>query len=266
MVSRIVKRVRRPTKEDVVEEVAVVDQSKGDAPSTAAHDSTLLLLTSTLNDIERTRIASENRLRSLIQVKGMEKTPEAIVEEQVVDGLMELEKHVDKTLKAAMKVHPLGGWCDQQRGVGYRQLARLLGEIGDPGERPNVAKLWAYCGMHVIQVEVEGDEVGVAPVPKRGQQMNWNPDAKMRIHLIAESCVKQPLDSKWRQVYDAARGKYAESVHMAPCNRCGPSGKPAQVGTELNPGHKHARALRIVGKEILKELWRESKRLRGEDV
>lgn len=32
-------------------------------------------------------------------------------------------------------------------------------------------------------------------------------------------------------------------------------GKPAQPGTPWNPGHQHAHALRVTGKEILRDLW-----------
>jgi hypothetical protein len=56
-------------------------------------------------------------------------------------------------------------------------------------------------------------------------------------------------------VYYEAREKYTNSVHPAVCVRCGPEKKPAQPGSPLSDGHKHARALRIVSKEILKDLW-----------
>jgi hypothetical protein len=33
------------------------------------------------------------------------------------------------------------------------------------------------------------------------------------------------------------------------------------MGTPLSPGHQHARAVRIVAKEILKDLWIEARNL-----
>ena len=67
--------------------------------------------------------------------------------------------------------------------------------------------------------------------------------------------------SPYRAVYDDTRAKYADATHQHPCARCGPKGKPAQPGTPLSDGHKHARALRNVAKEILKDLWREARRI-----
>jgi hypothetical protein len=95
----------------------------------------------------------------------------------------------------------------------------------------------------------------------------------MRAYLIAETCIKfdgkpdkndrpRPL-SPYRAVYDAGRVKYAEAVHPAACRRCGPAGHPAAAGSPLSSGHQHARALRLVMKEILRDLWSESRRIHG---
>jgi hypothetical protein len=92
----------------------------------------------------------------------------------------------------------------------------------------------------------------------KGQKANWNPDARMRAHLVAESCIKQ-MTGTYRPVYEAGRVKYVDALHPATCHRCGPKGKPAQPGTPLSDGHKHARALRLVAKAILKDMYLEAK-------
>jgi hypothetical protein len=152
------------------------------------------------------------------------------------------------------------------------------------------------CGMHVIDIDLPADQqhgdtqggdvggepnggdpghvardthastAGVAAHRRRGQRSNWNADARMRVYLVAAKCVMQPDGTRWRDTYTAARAKYAGAVHRAPCVRCGPSGKPAAVGSPLSAGHQHARAVRIVAKTILKELWREAGRLHGHDT
>lgn len=61
--------------------------------------------------------------------------------------------------------------------------------------------------------------------------------------------------SPYRDVYDARRLATADRVHATPCAQCGTKGKPAAPGTPWRPGHQHADALRIVGKEILRDLW-----------
>jgi hypothetical protein len=69
------------------------------------------------------------------------------------------------------------------------------------------------------------------------------------------------MHSPYRETYDKTRVKYAEAVHEAPCTRCGPKGHPAAIGTPLSAGHQHARAMRAMSKEILRDLWREARRL-----
>lgn len=101
--------------------------------------------------------------------------------------------------------------------------------------------------------------VGVAATRQRGVKVNWSPTAKMRAYLIAESIVK--AGGPYRQVYDDGRAKYADAVHQVECKRCGPAGKPAPTGSPLSAGHQHARALRLVAKTVLRDLWREARRI-----
>lgn len=212
-----------------------------------------------------------------------------------------LEHDAERNLTKMLEKHRLYPWAKAQKGVGDKQFARLLAAIGDPYIRPEMARkdgtveparprtvseLWAYTGYHVIfpadhgptgthsrdvggeqtghpdqtSDGTQGKHVGVAPKRARGQRANWSTTAKMRAYLIAESCIKQRT-SPFRVVYDDARTKYADAVHDMPCVRCGPAGNPAPAGSPLSDGHKHARAMRAVSKALLKELWRESKRL-----
>lgn len=60
----------------------------------------------------------------------------------------------------------------------------------------------------------------------------------------------------YRLVYEERRLATLSRVHATPCVRCGPSGKPAQPGTPWSPAHAQADALRIVGKAILRDMWR----------
>lgn len=101
--------------------------------------------------------------------------------------------------------------------------------------------------------------VGVAAIRARGRRDNWSATAKMRARLISESIIK--CGGPYREGYDKGREKYTDATHAIECKRCGPTGKPAQPGSALSDGHKHARALRLVSKAVLRDLWREAKRL-----
>lgn len=215
-----------------------------------------------LDDLERSRIATENRIRSLRDVKGLAGSPEEERLESIAMGLAVAERQATNELRKAVKSHPLGPWINAQVGVGEKQAGRLLGVLGDPAHRldpesgelvpRSVSQLWSYCGFGDAQRQRR----------RRGEKANWNADLKMRTFLIAESCIKQVgKGSPYREVYDEARAKYADAVHAEDCKRCGPSGSPALAGSPLSDGHKHARALRAVAKSFLKDLWVEVRRV-----
>lgn len=192
----------------------------------ATHDALLLILADALDDLERTRISTQNRLRSLGQVKGLAESREASTMHLIADTLGELEHKATLDLQRAMRAHPLGPWVKRTVGIGEKQGARLIAAIGNPGDRKMPSQLWQYCGH------------GAPSKRQRGVKTFWNPTAKMRLHLIAESCMKQRT-SPYRAVYDNARMDWA--------------------ARDTSDGHKHNHALRMVGKAILRDLWLEAK-------
>lgn len=256
-------------------------------------DGRLYLLAAQLDNIEDLRIAVENRHRQATRavedvdgrLRGLGLPPDDPVVAQsarLIEQLDAAEHSIELALNRVMRAHPLGAWQKATLGVGEKQLARLLACIGDPywnttADAPRtVSQLWAYCGLSVLPVtgqgpadthpESAGDGAplrgGVAVKRRRGERANWSATAKSRAWLIAASCLKQDR-SPYRKLYDDARLKHAEAVHAAPCAQCGPAGKPAQPGSALRPGHQHARGMRVMSKEILKDLWAESRRLHG---
>lgn len=237
-----------------------------------------------VDDLEKSRIATENRIRALRDVKGLAGSPEEERLDAIAMVLAESERKATNELKRAVKAHPLGGWVSSQMGVGEKQAGRLLGVLGDPVTRVDpetgeavertVSQLWSYCGYGDAKRQVR----------RRGEKANWNATLKMRAYLIAEATVKagvRKLDgcddsegydlehriaqSPYAEVYLATRAKYAAAVHAEECKRCGPSGKPAQPGSPLSDGHKHARALRLVAKTFLRDLWEEARRVHMQD-
>lgn len=232
-----------------------------------------------LNRVERLRIAHENRYRTLTNIWEVEGVtyglglpahwPECQAIADEVERLREVENGAIRTLGHVMQRHPLHPWVEANVGVGLKIAARFIATIGDPAERPHVRLLYSYCGY--------GDPK--AQRRRRGQQGNWNPKARSRLHVIAESCLKQigppktQRRSKYRDVYDETRVKYADAVHVDPCPQCGKgeqqaqdgtiiAAKPAPVGSPLTDGHKHARGLRAMKKAMLLDLWLFARALR----
>lgn len=235
----------------------------------------LALAAETLEDIERVRIAAENRARALTHPEqniGLpENDPHVTAAKAIASEMGAVEHRAELAVKRMVRETPLGEWVKDTVGVGEKQAGRLLGVIGNPRIRIDgetgevhertVGQLWSYCGYAVVPADGHnrnGDHgltaVGVAPRRRKGEQANWNTKARMRAFLIAESCMKSP-SSPYRKLYEEGRAKYEDSAHKAPCSQCGQKGKPAEVGTPLRDGHKHARALRLVAKAVLKDMW-----------
>lgn len=247
----------------------------------------------------RVRILTRDEADSDGENRGFgltEDHPEVAKLALTVKALEAAEHAAILNLQRALRKHPLAALQKRHKGLGEKQFARLLAVIGDPywndlHQRPRtVSELWAYCGFHVIRASGSGqptsgaqedsaaagsnvrpdghheldnqgrNAVGVAPKRQRGQQSNWSEDARKRVWVIASAMPKFP-GGHYEQVYRAAREKYVDATHPADCMRCGPAGKPALAGSELSDGHKHARAIRIVAKELLKDIWRESRDL-----
>lgn len=200
-----------------------------------AADALLLVLADALDDLEHLRTASASRLRALRDVKGLGGSRAEQSQQALVDALGVLEHQATLELRRALRLHPLAAWGKRTHGIGEKQLARLLAAIGWPGDRATPSQLWQFCG--------HGDPARSRR--RRGERCGFSPIAKTRVYLIAESCMKQ-RQSPYRAVYDAERAKWADR--------------------DTSDAHKHAHALRVVGKRVLLDLWREAKRLDGGEV
>lgn len=262
--------------------------AKPPAPSISVSlaDPTLALAADILDDLESVRIANENRLRALTrdeadsdgEMRGFgldESHPDVARLAALVEMLTKAEHQAVLNLNRALRRHPLGPWVKSQKGVGEKTAARLLAVIGDPyvnmqtGEVRTVSQLWAYCG--------HGDP---ARTLRKGMTQAelftlGNPTAKKRVWLIATAILKAgggeekaitasgttPQTPSLAAVYYHRKRATEGREHATECRRCGPSGKPAQPGSPWSDAHRHADALRIVGKEFLRALWLEAKRI-----
>lgn len=250
----------------------------------------LAVLAERVHALEEFRKACANQHRALIDTKphkdGKRRGqhlptdhPVAISSAGIVGDIKVIEDQFVKLLAKEVKRSPLGPWIKSQHGLGEKTIARLLGAIGDPywndlhGRPRTVSELWSFCGYRPGTRRAKGD------------QLRYSPDAKMRAHVVIEPIIKlitkpcysvkgdkneylyavhsedECTCSPYRVLYDQARDKYRDTLHPEDCSRCGPKGHPAKAGSPRSAKHQHAMACRVVKKAILKELWREAKRL-----
>ncbi len=245
---------------------------------------TIRQLGRTLDDIERLRIMNGNRVgagqRSGIELPWMD---------AISAQLDALEHSVELELKRAWRKHPLAPWAKAIPGAGEVLMARLIAEIGaaridkDTGEirrapidAPNPGKLLAYCG--------HGDPARSGAIPKGATQeelfKRGSPAAKKATWKLAYQFMRtvgsdatKPSDSNvqtrrsprspYRDIYDERKADTVGRLHEKACKRCGPAGKPALPGSPWSDAHRHADALRIVGKRFLIDLWIANKEARA---
>lgn len=250
----------------------------------------------TLHDIERLRIASENRLRQFTRGAGEAdkdgkqrgfgwdlRSPAVVAmatlvasmlcSSDVVEPILGktpkkkgccLEHDAERNLLRALRAHPLGPWVQEQRGIGPKQGARLIAVISDPYMRPAMLLpdgSWEAARRRTVSELWSYCGLRPGQKRKRGERANWSSAAKMRAWNVSVSMLKAGN----REAYDKRKAATEGRLHAGECVRCGPSGKPAQPGTPWSDGHRHQDALRYVSKEVLKELWREGGRIHLEN-
>lgn len=250
----------------------------------------VFMAAATLDDMERSRIAAENRLRQFTRtdpdedgvIRGFgldERHPDVAALAALVDGLRGLEHAATLQIQRAMRRHPLGPWVKSTVGVGEKQAARLLAAVGDPywntmHDRPRtVSELWAYSGLHVIPgdhtpydshtplVAGEQDSTGGDGQPPCAAQRSPAIAARRRKGQRANWSTQ----AKTRAYLIATSCiKHTSSPYRADYDKR--RAHTAVTHPDWTLGHSHNDALRIVSKAVLRDMWRESARLHGATV
>ena len=142
--------------------------------------------------------------------------------------LKRLERQADRELLRMLEGMPIWKeWMRDVRGVGPRLAAGFVSEIFDIGRFATISKLWAYCGMHVVN--------GRAPRKMKGQQANWNSRLRRLLFNLTDCFMKSK--GFYRREYERCRAK-EDSLYP-----------------DLSASHRQMRARRRVAKLFLAHLW-----------
>jgi hypothetical protein len=195
-----------------------------------------------LDDLEQARKSNGLRIGAIERSHGS-----AFPALHAVNGGLERVEHeAELALKRLWRTHPLAPWAKGVHGLGEKSIARLIALIGDPADRVNPAKLFAYCGHGKPARRAKGmTQVELFALGK--------PRAKSQVWLISCSFIKCG-NPEYRAIYDEARERVAEKRHEAACKPC-----KAKAGDPWKPGHQQAHALRVVGRAFLLDLWIEAR-------
>ncbi len=243
--------------------------------STPVDLTVLRVLASTLDDLQRMRIMSGNRILAAERAYG-DALPHL---HEAYGPLLDAEQRAELMLKRVWRHHPLAPWAASIPGCGEKLIARLIALTGEPSLRavghwataPNQKRVWiidgyqertaaqllAYCG--------HGDPARSSRNPGMTQQelfKQGNPAAKQAAWKLGYQFMRTP-NSPYRTLYLAARARYTNKHHNHTCPSCGPPGRPALPGTPWSENHKHHAAIRNTTHTFLTDLWRQSRRHRG---
>lgn len=242
-------------------------------------DPILMEYASKLDDFEKVRISCSNQAKIMVkgisdkdgEVRGHGMSPEepgVKLTLKFAEEMERVEKETARQLVQRMKAHPLYPFVKRTPGLGARGVGRLIGVIGDPywngkEERPRmVSELWSYCGVHGPNgSKRKGYDAKnhLWNLASSAAKLNGNPITYKEGGLKGRTVARRA--SQYWKIYDDAKRKSEGKLHADFCRRCGPSGDPAKPGSPWSDGHRIGHARRIVMKQILLDLWLESKRL-----
>jgi hypothetical protein len=161
--------------------------------------------------------------------------------------LLSEEKAREKPMVALVKQLPVYKWAADVRGFGALGLGQIIAEAGDLSLYANPAKLWSRMGVG-LGPNVTTREPGSTRYEGR------SPRRASVIHVIADSMLKG-AEGEWRAVYDDR--KAYEQTKPACLRPIKTGGVCKATDAECcRAGHIHNRALRYLGKRLLRELWR----------
>lgn len=196
------------------------------------HLSEVKILYETVKDLERTRIAMDNRVRDY---EGQWHVDATLLRKQL-GMIKKMEAKAGQKLIKTAEEYEIFEWLTKIRGIAGKSSAQLIALIGDIGRFDKVSSLWHYAGLHV-------DQKGKAPKLKKDEKANYNPKLKtLCLGIIGKNLLRKDLP--YRKFYDEMRRYYKR-------NR------------DWSKGHIHQASIRYMVKQFVKHLWLKWREVEG---
>lgn len=176
-------------------------------------------------NVERITLSLEHQVNLYVK-DGL---PEILVAHlrQEIATLRKMTESMKRELPRIMKKTPLGEWAKETKGLSY-SLFLLLGLMPPLCDFKGPASVWKYVGLHVVD--------GCAPKRRRGYCTGFN--VRLRSYAIARVADgMMKCRGAYRYLYDERK----EATRIS--------------HPEWTDGHRHADAMRIMAKAILRDAW-----------
>ena len=98
-------------------------------------------LTDLYYDLQKSRIALENRLRAINQQASHQSQEEAKVLASVLEDVVRMEKSIPKAFEAYVVNTPVWPWLSSVKGIGVILAANLVSIYGDCSRFPTISKM-----------------------------------------------------------------------------------------------------------------------------
>lgn len=224
--------------------------------------SELKALVETYYDVQRLRVAGNNRLKAAL--KGVSKAERL---EIAIAEMKDLETRIARQIAEVVKDEPIYGWLSAQRGIGPVMSAALIASGLDPGiDKPS--GWWRFAGVGVID--------GKNQRKRRGEKLTYNGFLRRTLEVCVGQFLKSHDPEKghvsfYAELYYQFRAESerdrpdmkplacpgairAQGCQGAECTRCKGKG---EVGVAI---HHHRRAVMLTQRVFLTHLqqrWRE---------
>ena len=188
------------------------------------------------DSLMRSRVRHILRLKAIVAGKS---AMDAEYEREVIKELTKQLKEAKENMVEVAQVSVPGevwAWTTGIRGLGVGGMAaQLIAEIDDIERFATVSKLWRYAGLAVLGGKAEGKA-----------SEHYNRSLKSLMFLIVSQFIRQGTPY-YRGLYDAEKDRQ-RVLH--------PQGYQDEDGRwHYNDGHLHMRAMRVVAKEFLANLY-----------
>lgn len=206
-------------------------------------------------DAQKLRIQMSNRIDAQARAGTMTREWEEQAEDTLKD-MVKIEKKLQKDVGTMLTHVDIYPWLTEVRGCGVLISGALVSGIQDPGKFETVSKLWAYCGLHVVE--------GRAPRRRKGEKANWNGFLKAKLlGVLGPQFLKHKNETYSKIYYDEKH-----RLDSLPCSLSPAEHRKGAKAEDLLPngctaGHMHNKAIRKMVKIFLADFWEEWRTMRG---